>query len=375
MAPKRPSSTPGVRQSKAKRPRLTEGLLERVSETSLDVLLEVSTIRLRHGVFDIDDQLQIFSHLEPRDFLHLCRTNKSLRSILLDRNALSVWRSARRSLKGLPDLPEDLSEPRYASLLFDKYCQFCLHATSLVQWASRTRCCRHCLKNTEIFSPTLDRQLTFSPTLLRHWQDRLQSIRIIRIIPFFIYDCMTYYHVPSMKVLDEEAKDMLNDETSFNDWRERKKARLAAIEARGDACDTWLAKRLEARKGELSAIRRKRLKAVIERLKALGWEDLIYRVPWKKIAAHKLVAQSKPLTERAWRKMEPVMVEFMKELQLKNKRGGTMCDGYEDRGFVNYEFWTLDGERNQFGPFDPETGKYANTWLTDLSLGIAFDQY
>lgn len=42
---------------------------------------------------------------------------------------------------------------------------------------------------------------------------------------------MTYYHVPSMKLLDEEAKDMLNDETSFNDWLEEKKARLAATEA------------------------------------------------------------------------------------------------------------------------------------------------
>ncbi|PBK65738.1 hypothetical protein ARMSODRAFT_1022171 [Armillaria solidipes] len=338
MAPKRPSSTLGVGQSKAKRPRL----LERVSETSLDVLLE------------------IFSHLEPRDLLHLCRTNKFLRSILLNRNSLSVWRGARQSLNDLPDLPEDLSEPCYASLLFDKYCQFCLHATSLVQWASRTRCCRHCLQNTEI--PTLDKQ----------------STRIIPVIvPSFLYDGTTYFYVPSMMLLNEEAKDMLDDETSFNDWCGKKKAYLVAIEAHGDMCDTWLAKRLDAHKGELSTIRRKRLEAVIERLKALGWEDLIYRVPWKKIATHKLVAQSKPLIERAWRKMEPVMVEFMKELQLKNKGGGTMCDGYEDRGFVNYEFWTLDGEENQFGPFDPRTGKYANTWVTDLStLGIlAFDQY
>ncbi len=35
--------------------------------------------------------------------------------------------------------------------------------------------------------------------------------------------------------------------------------------------------------------------------------------------------------------MEPVMVEFMKELQLKNKESGLMRDGYEDRGFVYYE--------------------------------------
>ncbi|KAK0191539.1 hypothetical protein F5146DRAFT_1138375 [Armillaria mellea] len=259
MAPKRlASSTLGV---KAKRPRL-KGLLERVSEAPLDVLLE------------------IFSHLEPCDLLHLCRTNKSLRSILLDRNSCRVWRDARQ---GLPDLPGDLLEPRYASLLFDKFCQFCLRATSLIQWASRTRCCRQCLQNTEIFSRTLDGQ----------------SIRILRgIVPSFLYDGTTYYHVPSMMLLGEEAKDMLGDETRFNEWCEKKKADLVAIEAHGDLCDGWLAKKLYTRKSELNAIRRKRLEAVIERLKALGWEDLIYRVPWRKIAAHKLVGQSKPLTER-----------------------------------------------------------------------------
>ncbi len=43
MAPKRPHSTPGV---EAKRRRRLKGLLERVSETPLDVLLEVSTTTL-----------------------------------------------------------------------------------------------------------------------------------------------------------------------------------------------------------------------------------------------------------------------------------------------------------------------------------------
>ncbi|KAK0226920.1 hypothetical protein EDD85DRAFT_854074 [Armillaria nabsnona] len=92
-----------------------------------------------------------------------------------------------------------------------------------------------------------------------------------------------------MMLLDDEVKDMLGDETSFNEWCEKKKAYLVAIEEHGDMCDAWLARRLEARKGELSKIRRKRLEAVIEKFKTLGWEDLIYRVPWRKIAAHKLV--------------------------------------------------------------------------------------
>ncbi|KAK0451974.1 uncharacterized protein EV420DRAFT_1559499 [Desarmillaria tabescens] len=342
MPPKRPPSTSGV-VLKAKKRRRIKGLLERVSETPLDVLLE------------------IFSRLEPRDLLHLCRTNKFLRSVLLDRNSLDVWRRARQSLEDLPDLPVDLSEPRYASLLFDKYCQFCLRTTSLVQWVLRTRCCKDCVQNTEIFSPTLDRQ----------------SMRMSWIIPFVRCDDTTYYYVPSVVLLNEEVKDVLNDETNFHDWCHKKNSSFGAIRTHGEACDTWLAQRLNERKRELRKIRRDRLQDVIERLKALGWEDLIYRVPWRKIAAHKLVAQSRPLTERAWRNMEPVMVEFMNVLQVKNKKNdAAMYDFGDCEGrSVVYESWTLDGERNQFGPFDCQTGKYANTWLTDFSLGIAFEQY
>ncbi len=157
-------------------------------------------------------QLQIFSHLEPRDLLHLCRTNKFLRSILLDRNSLGVWRSARQNLNGLPDLPEDLSEPRYASLLFDKYCQvrcnlfilliidkssYNIFSSVYMQRASfsgatRTRCCKHCLQNTEMYVFSSYRfqvgcswcvQSSFSPTLVR------RSTRIIPVIifPSFLY--------------------------------------------------------------------------------------------------------------------------------------------------------------------------------------------
>ncbi|KAK0231404.1 hypothetical protein IW262DRAFT_1262338 [Armillaria fumosa] len=88
----------------AKRRRL-KGSLQRVSDIPLDILLE------------------IFSHLDPHDLLHLCRTSKSLRAILLDRSALSVWKRARRNLENLPGILDVLSEPHYASLLFDKFCQ------------------------------------------------------------------------------------------------------------------------------------------------------------------------------------------------------------------------------------------------------------
>ncbi|KAF8907254.1 hypothetical protein CPB84DRAFT_1768713 [Gymnopilus junonius] len=67
--------------------------------------------------------LQIFSHLHPMDVLSLSRTTKALRSILLARHARRVWRSNLASVRALPACPPDLTEPEYASLAFDNWCQ------------------------------------------------------------------------------------------------------------------------------------------------------------------------------------------------------------------------------------------------------------
>ncbi|KAK0447968.1 hypothetical protein EV421DRAFT_106327 [Armillaria borealis] len=315
----------------AKRRRL-KGSLQRVSDIPLDILLE------------------IFSHLDPHDLLHLCRTSKSLRAILLDRSALSVWKSARRNLANLPDILVGLSEPHFASLLFDKYCQLCLAnaKTSHVQWSMRTRCCDDCLKNIAIFTPVIPHEL----------------IKVKGIIPshFSGVDCREYYHVPSMISLTQEVKALLDEGNEFEDWYEDKKASLNAIEQLGEQCETWLAARSWAHKVELGRIRQKRVDDVIRRLKELGWEFLIDRIPRKKIASHKLVAYSRPLTDRSWRKMEPVMVEFMQELQQRNERDPvrSMMESDTPGKYFSYESWTLDGESNMFGPFDPDTRKLSD---------------
>lgn len=74
--------------------------------------------------------LQIFSYLHPMDVLNLSRTTKRLRSILLASHAGGVWRSALGSVRALPSCPSDMTEPQYASLAFDDWCQVGLMLTS-----------------------------------------------------------------------------------------------------------------------------------------------------------------------------------------------------------------------------------------------------
>lgn len=70
----------------------------------------------------LDPFLQIFGHLNPADILHLARTTKELRAILMNRSAQWIWQRARANVKDLPDCPDDLTEPQYANLAFDSLC-------------------------------------------------------------------------------------------------------------------------------------------------------------------------------------------------------------------------------------------------------------
>ncbi|KAF9007559.1 hypothetical protein BDQ17DRAFT_1238061, partial [Cyathus striatus] len=73
-----------------------------------------------HNALDI--LYEIFCYLHPQDVLHLSRTTKQLRGILMTKNARFVWKAAFSTARGLPQCPSDLTEPQYASLAFDEHC-------------------------------------------------------------------------------------------------------------------------------------------------------------------------------------------------------------------------------------------------------------
>ena len=62
------------------------------------------------------------SHVQPNDLLTLCRTCKIFRRHLLDDKKKFIWQRAQENFEGLPPCPEDISEPAYASLVFDSLC-------------------------------------------------------------------------------------------------------------------------------------------------------------------------------------------------------------------------------------------------------------
>ncbi|KJA26735.1 hypothetical protein HYPSUDRAFT_1028577 [Hypholoma sublateritium FD-334 SS-4] len=86
------------------------------------------------AVFDLPQELflQILEYLHPIDLYHIIRTTKPLRSLLLSKSALKIWERSFLAYPDIPFYPNDVSAPKWASLLFAK--GFCNVSPSLTSY-------------------------------------------------------------------------------------------------------------------------------------------------------------------------------------------------------------------------------------------------
>ncbi|KAF8548203.1 hypothetical protein OG21DRAFT_790584 [Imleria badia] len=74
---------------------------------------------------NLDVLYVIFASMRPLNLLNLARTCKSFRGILMVKSSAFVWKAALRQVDGLPDCPDDSSEPAYTNLVFHARCHVC----------------------------------------------------------------------------------------------------------------------------------------------------------------------------------------------------------------------------------------------------------
>lgn len=66
---------------------------------------------------------KVVLHLPPLNLLHLVRTNKFIRSILIKKSACQMWKTSFALLNDAPGCPTQLAEPKFALLLFEHFCK------------------------------------------------------------------------------------------------------------------------------------------------------------------------------------------------------------------------------------------------------------
>ncbi|KAH8118218.1 hypothetical protein DFH11DRAFT_1573061 [Phellopilus nigrolimitatus] len=69
----------------------------------------------------IDVFCEVAHYLGPDDLLHMSRSAKVLRELLMSKSSKPIWRSAEEAA-GLPECPPDLNSPQYASFIYDTFC-------------------------------------------------------------------------------------------------------------------------------------------------------------------------------------------------------------------------------------------------------------
>ncbi|KAL0563817.1 hypothetical protein V5O48_018246 [Marasmius crinis-equi] len=301
-------------EEKSTNTRRARGPLQRLKEIPLDVVFV------------------IFGYLNPQDLLHLSRTNKDLRNLLLSRSTILVWKEARSNVEGLPDIPEDLSEPAYAHLCFDTQCYLCgnKNLTINLLWHDRTRACKNCIEQSQ--RQRRPRIIWFSVQVDLHPQALEQrQLAIPDSLPTRFWKILRYrgdivsFHErrqwSDRLVCSRASHQQLVREWNANKndpvWFERKMAEGKARHKHALKLGEWWKRRLREHDVELVAKRKAREEAILQRLSDIGWkEELDLQRPLNNLRFFKkfrIGTQAKKLTEKDWNDLRPQLEEALQK--------------------------------------------------------------
>ncbi|KDR80012.1 hypothetical protein GALMADRAFT_242213 [Galerina marginata CBS 339.88] len=275
----------------AKKVRGKRGILKQLIEMPLDLLFE------------------IFGRLEPLDLLHLTRTTKDLRALLMNRSSTSIWKQSRSNIPGMPDCPSDLSEAQYAHFMFGKSCHFCHRNLSNLRivCSARLRTCTKCLeeKFTEKYFDWLHR--------------RDFPMQLAEFVPAIFISKRsgpsTRQREMAYDAVDDRWAEEYKRAQDKDKWLKEKIEERKVIARHASACELWFEQMEDIREREKASILAGRKAIVVERLKKLGWEDELSRMSEEDDKPQDdpivLKACQKDITEQTLSNLEEFLNEFM----------------------------------------------------------------
>ncbi|KAF5329362.1 hypothetical protein D9619_009185 [Psilocybe cf. subviscida] len=259
----------------------------------------------------LDILFEIFKLLMPTDILHLTRTTKALRAVLLHRSAMTVWKETLKQIDDFPKCPDDISLPYWTSLIFDTFCHNCLaRNTSSVNFIFRIRCCNKWAKSILVPLSRYPRECDL----------------IAKAVP-----CDAWNDGFGQQALRTDVDAFLakwKNRSNLGDQLVEERAAAAKRKEMGKEVRKWYDKRGDQRAEEISTIRKERARDIRHKLKDLGFETeltfllrfysvcLIDPLPYGiSFSEHPHVKQPKPLTDHIWKNIEPDMVELMHKMR------------------------------------------------------------
>ncbi|KAJ3513621.1 hypothetical protein NLJ89_g2851 [Agrocybe chaxingu] len=284
VQPEDEARKPKVRRTQSRK-RAKAGPLKHFVDLPLDVVYEVGGI-LRAGGKANGHWSQIVSHLKPLDLLNLSRSSKGFRDFFLSRSSAALWRTVLHRLGGgIPPCPHDLTEPQYASLLFDKFCMACgttIHVV-LTDFKLKLKLCNSCKdvnicfgcdayglhgETASVAFQTIPRWSGWTPT--RRRQHRLEDLQL-----------NSNQHLPNAEFFKPELELAVAWISSLGDLKTESVAEFnslvtqlgqhaTALTKEGLAIELWME---NYRKEEAVEMREERFKKISKEIKALRWDE------------------------------------------------------------------------------------------------------
>ncbi|KAJ3872928.1 hypothetical protein F5051DRAFT_444736 [Lentinula edodes] len=224
---------------------------------------------------------EIFCYLDSRDLLHLGRTCKHLRKLLMTKSSNNIWHIARENVEGgLPPLPMDLNEPHF----------------TIYNW--------HILSH-ELYPFT-------SLQILSQEKIKVKD----RDTTIINYEAALKLKAQYVALKSEEDRRA---------WIKQKFRERRAIDNHARSCEAWHLNHLEQRSRQLNDIRNQRLQAILTCLELIGLRrdaDMIllgesdFNISNDLLNLHS-VKQAKVLTDRGWAHMESELVGLLSEHKEK----------------------------------------------------------
>ncbi|KAG8975303.1 hypothetical protein FRC05_005861 [Tulasnella sp. 425] len=272
----------------------------------------------------VDIFAEVCRYLKPVDLLQLARSSRRLREILTSKDAKNIWRTSRLLIEGLPDCPSDMSEPQYATLMFEIGCQGCYAKTRKTYYKLRLRMCPTCIESRLYSEVDID---CFWPGIPQVIFDNLPGVYFDAPRNCLMYLAGVVNHLHGALVNENGECAYVQEQTVVNLF-----TFTMMLEETGDAMEAWKIAQSEANQERTEELSLQRENAVIERLKEEGWEDGDFPItdPRWQALAHRPAA----LTERIWRRIHPELVELLQY----SREERLLFEKYERRNFREDRF-------------------------------------
>ncbi|TFK56367.1 hypothetical protein OE88DRAFT_1649621 [Heliocybe sulcata] len=254
-----------------------------------------------------DVMLEILRRMHPADLMHLSRTTKAFRSLIMSASSKWLWECSFSQDPTLPPCPAEFSLPFWTSFLFDRHCQECSVPNVDHDWGLLVRLCAKCA----------DR------VYCKHYGSFYDRVNISKLVLMRPYGRKHASLESQLLDVVKQYKQLEGDGVALKKFLEERAESVRRLKEITNRCSEWA-----------TELRRTRLE---ETLKQEGWAHEIAHMTQadrEQFECHRLVAQPRGVLSHIGLKIIcSRLLQFMEQckahrLEVEERRSTLTCRIY-----------------------------------------------